>query len=119
VVFTGDTGPSEAVIKLAMNADMLISEVADDVASERIAKASGGLSPELVKAITDHMMHEHLIPTEVGNLAAKAHVKSVLLTHLSPGLDNETDTSGYADPVKKYFTGPVIVGKDLGVYDVK
>lgn len=53
------------------------------------------------------------MPEELGKLAAKAGVEAVLLTHVVPGLDGETDMSRYAAGVRKHFGGSVVVGQDL------
>jgi len=49
----------------------------------------------------------------VGHLAAAVHVKSVVLTHIVPGADNETTTSQYTDGVKQQFAGPLTAAADL------
>src|SRR3546814_11023405 len=44
IVYTGDTGPSVAVERLAQNADMLLSDIVDPTASDRkrvVARKSG------------------------------------------------------------------------------
>jgi hypothetical protein len=71
---------------------------------------------QALAAVRFHMEQEHLTPEEVGKLAAKARVKTVVLTHFSPGLDGETDVSGYTTGVRKYFSGTVIAGQDLFEY---
>lgn len=113
VVFAGDTGPSEALVKLARGADVLVSEVADLDATMRVVGETMRLPPPLLLAMRTHMEHEHLTPEAVGRLARDAQVKAVILTHLSPGGDDETDASRYTEGVRKYFSGPVIAGRDL------
>jgi ribonuclease BN (tRNA processing enzyme) len=113
VVFTGDTGPSQAVESLARDADVLVSEVIDPPAVMRQMEAAGHLPPRLAQAATFHMEHEHLAPEEVGRLAAAAHVRLVMLTHFGPGADSETDMSRYTSGVARTFSGPVIAGRDL------
>ena len=114
VVFTGDTGPSEPVERLARDADVLVSEVfaasAGDVANY-VPKT------EIERQMALHMAREHLTPEEVGRLAAAAHVKMVLLTHFVPGREVE-DMSVFTEGVKRHFAGPVIAGKDLFEYDL-
>ena len=118
VVFTGDTGPSVAVTKLAHGADVLVSEVIDEEATEKNMQDAWHLSPQLAKQVGFHMAHEHLTPEEVGKMASGAHVRLVILTHFTPGLDRETDMTGYVSGIHKYFAGPVIAGKDLFEYDL-
>ncbi|MDE2370878.1 MAG: MBL fold metallo-hydrolase [Burkholderiales bacterium] len=113
VVFTGDTGPSEALERLAGGADVLVSEVMDLDASMKAIESKAALPAPVAAAVRRHMAQEHLTPEQVGLLAQKAHVKLVVLTHFSPGLDGETDMSRYVDGVRKHYTGVVIAGRDL------
>ena len=116
VVFTGDTGPSPAVAKLAQGADVLVSEVLDAelLKGQWLSQYHHPLSG----ATLLHMQREHLTPEEVGKLAAQAGVKAVILYHIVPGLDTETDSTPYTAGVRRWFFGPVIQGTDRMEYDV-
>lgn len=89
IVYTGDTGPSAAVEKLAANADLFVSEIMDpDVAWAKIEKnrplpayVVGPVYTMVRNSILTHFRNEHLSPTEVGLLASRAHVKELVLTH--------------------------------------
>jgi ribonuclease BN (tRNA processing enzyme) len=59
-----------------------------------------------------HMITEHSTPQEVGKTASRAGVRMVVLSHLIPGAPTEPD-SGYVEGVKEFYSGPVIVGRDL------
>jgi ribonuclease BN (tRNA processing enzyme) len=113
IVFTGDTGPSEAVTELAKGADILVSEVIDVPATVKFVFANVPNSKSRSSALKAHMESEHLTPEEVGLLASRAHVKMVVLTHFSPGADNEKGVNRYVDGVRKNYRGPVVAGKDL------
>jgi ribonuclease BN (tRNA processing enzyme) len=116
VVFTGDTGPSEALAKLAAGADVLVSEVIDLDATEKYMSDRMSIPPQALAPMRFHMEQEHLTAEEIGKMAAKARVRTVVLTHFSPGLDSETDASRYTSGVRKYFPGTVIAGQDLFEY---
>jgi ribonuclease BN (tRNA processing enzyme) len=116
VVFTGDTGPCEALTQLAAGADVLVSEVVDLDATAKYLSHGLTLPPDTLAALRFHMSQEHLTPEAIGQMAAKAHVKTVILTHFTPGLDDETDPTGYVAGVRKYFSGTVIAGRDLFEY---
>ncbi|WP_084390853.1 MBL fold metallo-hydrolase [Novosphingobium capsulatum] len=96
IVFTGDTGPSQAVATLAKGADVLVSEMA--------SHADRAAVPPFVRP---HMDREHLSPLEVGKLAAAAGVKTLVLTHIGV-----TDPSDVAE-IRSVFKGRIIVGADL------
>jgi len=110
-VYTGDTGPSANLQRLAQDADVLVSEVIDlsGMARARRGSAPAGQDGPLMA----HLQQDHLTATQVGRLAASAHVKSVVLTHIVPGADDETTTSQYSDGVKEQFAGPVTTARDL------
>ena len=59
------------------------------------------------------MKEEHVTPEDVGKMATKAGVKSVVLTHLGPSTDPEDDYQRYADGTKTFFSGSVVLAKDL------
>lgn len=113
IVFSGDTGPSEALERLAADADVLVCEVLDLEATMKEVETTMKLPPAMVPAVRRHMAEQHLTPEQVGQLAQKSRVKMVVLTHFSPGADGETDVSRYVDGVRKHFKGPVIAGRDL------
>lgn len=113
IIYTGDTGPSDALTHLATGADLLVSEVIDVAATMRsVGRLARDLPPQARAGMTFHLTRHHLTPEEVGRMAAAAGVKSVVLTHLSPGMDDERDTSGYVDGVRLLYHGPVHAASD-------
>ncbi|MGH8149046.1 MAG: MBL fold metallo-hydrolase [Steroidobacteraceae bacterium] len=113
VVFTGDTGWSDAVAQLARNADILVTEV---LLTKRVVagiERRRTSHPAATRALIRHMELEHLSPGEVGKLASRAHVKMVVLTHIVQGAGCETDATPYVSGVKRYYSGPVVLGRDL------
>jgi ribonuclease BN (tRNA processing enzyme) len=125
VVFTGDTGPSMAVTGLAQGADALVSEVCEDrfcgdSGAGTVAKLDSR-APKMAEAERYHMRHEHLTPEEVGKMAAAANVGIVILTHLVYEPDahgKSAEVPEFSAGVKQFYSGPVIVGKDLFEYDL-
>lgn len=114
IVFTGDTGPSDAVARLADGADVLVAEVEDVAAIDAFVHGMAAQfhwSPERRNQFRAHMTEEHLDIKDVGEMAAKAHVKSVLLYHWYPA-----DPAKYVAGVEKYFSGPVFGSADLQRY---
>lgn len=113
IVFCGDTGPSEAVTRLATGADVLVCSVNDLEASMQDISSSTRLPPPALAALRAHMEKQHITPEQIGQMAQRAGVKSVVLTHFSPGRDGETDASRYTSGVRRHFSGTVIAGRDL------
>lgn len=113
IVFTGDTGPSARVAALARGADLLVSEVIDLARIEQQWRESGKADPKYVDGLIAHLREDHLTPEDVGRLAQQAGVKEVVLTHIVPGWDEETDFSVYTKGVERHFKGRVRIASDL------
>lgn len=114
IVFTGDTGPNDAITTLARGADLLVSE-ANSMQERMQSLIRTGQWQVMTAAeqagIRRQMTQGHLSTDDVGRMAAQAGVKTVVLTHLTAKPDN--DYSSWVDDVKKYFSGQVLVAKDL------
>lgn len=116
IVFTGDTGPSDAVARLAKGADVLVTEasvghVRKTVQAIKAAGERNHWSSERTRILAGHFEYEHLDEKEIGELATRAHVQSVLLHHFDP-----RNPAAYVAGVKKYYSGPVFAGADLQRY---
>jgi ribonuclease BN (tRNA processing enzyme) len=119
IVFTGDTGPSDAVARLARGADVLVAESSyrdshdlDELVKSMTARFHW--SPKRAGAFRAHFQFEHLDTDLIGQLATKAGVKSVLLYHYDPA--GESDQAAYVSGVKRRFAGQVFAPDDLGRY---
>ena len=116
IVFTGDTGPSDAVTELATNADMLVSEVLSPEDLKQLSIKNGtwqAMTPDQQAAFMRHLTEEHLTPEEVGKMAARANVRKVVLTHLPEAVDEHDEYQRFITEIKKIYSGEVVVAKDL------
>jgi ribonuclease BN (tRNA processing enzyme) len=116
IVFTGDTGPSEAISSLAKGAEMLVSEVTsiEEWKEQQIRIGRWqAMTPAQQEGSLRHMMEEHLTTEEVGKMAERSGVKTVVLTHLPATGDPKDEYARFVGRVKKHFSGQVLVAKDL------
>ena len=117
IVFTGDTGPSDAVAGLAKGADLLVSEVTSSIDEYKQDQIRSGrwqtMTPEQQAGALRHMTEEHLTTEEVGKMATRAGVKTVVLTHLPARGNPKEDYQAFAGQVKKEFSGAVLIANDL------
>ncbi len=114
VVFTGDTGPNDALTNLSRGADLLVSESNSVGERMQLLIKSGQwqvMTPAEQAGIKRQMAQGHLSTEDVGKLAAQAGVKTVVLTHVTSKPDD--DYTSWVNDVKKYFSGQVLVAKDL------
>jgi ribonuclease BN (tRNA processing enzyme) len=112
-VFSGDTAYSTGLIELARGADVLVCE-AMSMAMRQQLQGNRGANPANTETINRHVLETHSSTEEVGRMAAEAKVKTVVLNHLSSGLQRGTSNTDdpFSADVKKYFDGEVIVGVD-------
>jgi ribonuclease BN (tRNA processing enzyme) len=59
------------------------------------------------------MMEEHLTTDEVGKMAERSGVKTMILTHLPATGDPKDEYARFVRQVKKRFSGQVLIAKDL------
>jgi ribonuclease BN (tRNA processing enzyme) len=114
IVFTSDTGPFAGLVEFAKGADLLVAEANSIEQRMQDLIRSGQwqvMTNEEQARIKRQMAEGHLSPDDVGQLAEGAAVKSVILSHLTWKADD--DYSNWVDEVKKHFSGPVFIAKDL------
>ena len=92
-VYTGDTDHSETIIDLAKKADLLICECA---------------LPDKLR------VPGHLTPSLAGDLAARAEVRKLVLTHFYPECENEDIEA----ECRKTYSGPLVLAEDLMVIEI-
>ena len=105
VVISGDTKPSENLVRAAAGVDVLVHEVYPDARTAPNSTESA--------AWPTYMRDFHTSDVEVGQLAARIHPKLVILTHIiRRGATDEELLAG----VRRAFDGRVVVGHDLERY---
>lgn len=120
ITYTGDTGPSDAVTRLAQGTDMLVSEVmALDSIIAAIRKSRPDMSDELFGQMRRHMSTHHVTAADIGLMAAKAGAKRIVLTHYAvpPGPIARFAKPFRADIARNY-AGPVALAQDLSSFDL-
>lgn len=114
IVYTGDTGPSAAVEALAKGADLLVSEMIDMAGTlANVARNSPNMPAEARKNLEQHLATHHLTPNAVGELAARAGVKALVITHFAAGTPDPARTRGYIAQIGARYAGPVTLANDL------
>ena len=77
---------------------------------KRINPAIKGKVFDSMKA---HFSSHHLTPEHVGQMAKRAAVKHVVVTHMAPGLIEPSDVEHYTRRVKAEYGGEVDIAFDL------
>jgi ribonuclease BN (tRNA processing enzyme) len=116
VVFSGDTGPSAALAELTKGADVLVTEVisVEEWKEQQIKTGRWqSMTPEQQARALRREVEEHITPDEIGKLATRANVKTVVLSHFLPATGPKDDYERLGEQVSKHFSGRVLVAKDL------
>jgi ribonuclease BN (tRNA processing enzyme) len=100
IVFSGDTnGAGEGLVRLASNADLFIAHNA-------VPEGATGIERRL-----------HMPPSVIGQIAADAHVKNLVLSHrMLRTLGKEDQT---LSEIRKRYAGPVTFANDLDCFPVR
>src|SRR5499426_277381 len=115
IVFTGDTGRSDAVTELVQGADLLVTETASfEDRMQRMIESGRWqkMTPEEQAGTKRQATKGHMGLEVVGKMAARANVKTLVLSHLTQRIGTD-DYTPWAEEVKKHFSGQVLVAKDL------
>ncbi len=106
-VISGDTAPSDNLVKFARGADILVHEVymPGYFARTRSVEMTRGDTAE----VTRRLGRYHTDANQVGKIAAAAGVKKLVLTHVIPPEDSDK----IRELAARNFSGEIVVGKDL------
>jgi len=114
IVYTGDTGPSEAVTALARGADLFVSEMMDiPLALANVRRINPGMPQRVLTGLEIHFRAHHVTPEQVAGMAAEAGVGRVVVTHFGPGIGSPEQAAGYAEVMADTYDGPVTFANDL------
>ncbi len=108
MVISGDTSPSDRLVRLAKDADVLVHEVIYGPAIDQIA--SGSPNPA---ALRRHLLDSHTPVEDAGRIAAEANVRTLVLSHFGPGETTAVTDAAWLEAARRHFKGEVIVGRDL------
>lgn len=108
IVISGDTRESEELVRLAAGADVLVHEV---MLADRVRELLRNLPNR--EALQRSVISHHTTAEQVGRVAAAARVKTLVLSHFVPAEDPDVPDEEWLDPVRRHYSGRVIVGRDL------
>ena len=108
IVISGDTTPSDNLIKLAKGADALVHSALYVPAVDRLVARVPNASALKASIIAHQTSAE-----DAGRVAQDAGVKTLVLSHLVPADDPNVTERMWIDAARTHFGGTVIVGKDL------
>lgn len=97
VVISGDTGPSSVMEAFAADADVLVHDCTRP--DEDLLRLG--------------LEHHHTGPLALGQIAQRARVRTVVLTHFSIEYGDSRAVAAMTSAVQRTFTGRTVAGEDL------
>ena len=95
----------------------MVSEMIDLPSTTATVARNSPNMPAAAKAnLEQHLSTHHLTPAEVGKLAAKAGVKSLIITHFAGGTPDPVRQESYIAQIRAHFKGVVKLAEDLDRY---
>ncbi|MBM7567865.1 MBL fold metallo-hydrolase [Paenibacillus sacheonensis] len=115
VVISGDTVPVASMEKQAAGADLLVHEAYNKPWLDALIAQH----PEHEKALANPAKY-HTTTLEAAGIAQRAGVKHLLLTHHIPAPEaNPAAEQAYIEGMADIYDGPITVGRDLMVFELK
>jgi ribonuclease BN (tRNA processing enzyme) len=108
IVISGDTAPSDNLIRLAEGADVLVHEALYSAGVDRLVARVRNAA-----ALKQSILSHHTTAEDAGRVAQAAGVKMLVLSHLVPPDDSTISDQMWIDAARVHFRGPIVVGKDL------
>lgn len=103
IVISGDTAPTDEVVKACDGCDVLLLEVFNPLRKKIVEN----------KTKQQYFKEFHTSPEELGEIARRARPKLLVLYHQVMG---ERPEEELVEQVGKYYSGKFVSARDLGVY---
>jgi len=111
ITFSGDTGYSENLIKLAKDTDVLVHEVQHmAIMEESVRRNPRGRD---VALFLKHMRETHTSPEDAGKVATLSNAKMLVFSHIGPQTTPPVPDQVFIDAARTTFSGKIVVGQDL------
>ena len=108
IVISGDTAPSDNLVRLARGADVLVHSVMYRPAIDRLV----GRVPNAAALKASILAHQ-TSAEDAGRIAQAAAVKTLVLSHFVPADDPQVTDEMWIEAAQSRFQGKVILGRDL------
>ncbi len=116
IAFTGDTGPSQAVVKFVTGVDILVGEVIEPAVIIEKMKGMSGYSPKAIAALSGRLTQNHLSSAALGELSYQAHAGRLVVSHIVPSDLDDQHLDEMSSEIRSIYFGPVSMANDLDVF---
>lgn len=114
IVLSGDTNVAQNLIDVADKADVLINEAFSHHLGQEIVKSLKERSgPQKGLEFFNQIVSYHSDTLELAKMAAKDHVKNLIITHLVPAIPTTAEAkAAFIKGMSELYSGPITVVDD-------
>jgi len=112
IVISGDTAYSESLVQQATGVDVLIHDALNPILVNIIHDNSALLADVTIEKITKDIITYHASPEQAAQVAQKAGVKQLVLTHIIPPMPSSLLKNAFLGNARDYYKGKIILGAD-------
>jgi len=112
LVISGDTTPTNEVVRMADSVDLLAHEALAAQLVGVLNRAASRTGRSNLARITHDILDYHTTPEEAAEVASRAGARHLLLYHIVPPLPIPGLESAFLDGVSDAYTGPVTLSRD-------
>ena len=105
VVVSGDTRPSENLMRWSRGVDCLVHECCEMTKTSWVPGCGWPTIEEKIRDLASY----HTQPDEIGRVAAGAAAQKLVVTHMMPG----SVPAELSAAARRHYAGPVVIGEDL------
>lgn len=118
VVISGDTVKTTTLSRFAKDADIFFCEALHKGMVKMLSKAAKETNnPRLSKQMYD-VLDYHMTPVEAAEVAQEAGVKTLVLIHVVPPVENFIAKRMYLRGTKDAFDGEIVLGEDMATFEL-
>jgi ribonuclease Z len=119
LVISGDTKPSPTLIRFATGADLLVHEALNREMVDTIGAAMTAKGNKRTAKILKDVLNYHTSPVEAAQIAKRAGVKALVLTHIVPAVPTSYLNTYYLKGTAAEYSGPITVGEDGMIFSLR
>ena len=113
-ILSGDTSFCETLVAASNGADMLVCEALNIPMLEQVQAMLRSSGREREAGLLGDVPSYHIATTEIADLARKAGVGEVVLSHIIPPIPNDTAReTEFMEGMGERYSGPVRVARDM------
>jgi ribonuclease Z len=112
VIVSGDTMPSESLMRQAEGVDLLIHETANPDMLAVLNRAASDADQDIAASVANDILTYHTFPEETARIARDANAGYLVMTHILPPMPAAILHPAFMGDSKNIFDGPITIAYD-------